>query len=86
MEQSGFAPEDFASDPIDILPDNVAVYELFRNYSSQWRCGPHGPIGLDYLVFFHRMDRMKLAPDEYDAMELDLHVMENEALRQMRQQ
>ncbi|MDC8756263.1 DUF1799 domain-containing protein [Janthinobacterium fluminis] len=86
MEQSGFPAEDFASDPVEIFPDNVQVYELFNMMGTQWRVGMNGPTGLDYNVAFHKMDRMALSPDDYQVMEIDLRVMENEAMRVMRQQ
>ena len=50
---------------------------------TQWRMGSSGPVGLDYNVLFHKLDRMKLAPDEYDRIEQSVRVMEDEALSVM---
>lgn len=42
--------------------------------------GSSGPVGLDYNVLFHKLDRMKLAPDEYERLEHSVRIMEDEAL------
>jgi hypothetical protein len=42
--------------------------------------GSSGPVGLDYGVLFHKLDRMKLPADEYERIERDVRVMEDEAL------
>lgn len=43
-----------------------------------------GIIGLDYNVLYHKMDRMKLTPDEYDELEADMRVMEAAAMAAMK--
>lgn len=50
---------------------------------TQWRHGFGGPTGLDYNTLHHRMDRMKLAPEEYDILETDIRIMESAALTAM---
>jgi hypothetical protein len=42
-----------------------------------------GPTGLDYNTLFHKMDRMRLEPDEYDELEADIRTMEFAALGAM---
>jgi hypothetical protein len=84
IEASGFAAEDFVSDPVDVLPGNEPVYGLFAKLDTQWRVGMNGPTGLDYNVAYHMMDRMRLTPDEYADMESDLRTMEVAALKEMR--
>lgn len=44
----------------------------------------NGPTGLDYGVMYRKMDRMNLAPEQYDALEQDMQVMEGAALAAMR--
>jgi hypothetical protein len=56
------------------------VLNLFCEVATQWRMGFSGPVGLDYNVVFHRMDRMRLADTDYDDLFHDLRVAENEAL------
>ena len=42
--------------------------------------GSSGPVGLDYNVLFHKLDRMKLDHEEYERIEKSVRVMEDEAL------
>lgn len=43
-----------------------------------------GPTGLNFVVAYHRMDRMGLTPEEYNELDEDLQVMEVAALEAMR--
>ena len=43
-----------------------------------------GPIGLNFLVAYNRMDRMGLTTEEYNQLDEDLQVMEEAALLAMR--
>lgn len=78
----GLTLEDVAT-VIDVWEENERPFLLFQSLQTQWRVGMSGPYGLDMLVAYHRMDRMKLSPDEYDALESDLRVMEYAALSEM---
>ena len=84
LEGSGFTLADYASDPVEVLPGNEPVYDLFRKLDTQWRVGMNGPTGLDYHKAYHKMDRMGLPADEYENMESDLRTMEIAALNEMR--
>ncbi len=61
-------------------PPNVVPCNLFIALCTQWRMGANGPVGLDYNVLFHKLDRMKLSDDEYERIESAVRVMEDEAL------
>ena len=74
-----------AADPVDIWPDNLAAFEIFNFMGTQWRVGMGGPTGLDYSVMYRKMDRLSLSPDDYDALERDLQIMESAALACMHQ-
>ena len=74
-----------AADPVDIWPDNLAAFEIFNFMGTQWRVGMGGPTGLDYNVMHRKMDRLSLSPDDYDALERDLQIMESAALACMHQ-
>jgi hypothetical protein len=50
---------------------------------TQWRVGAGGATGLDHNVLLRRIDRMKLADEEYDQLYEDVCVMEQEALDTM---
>ena len=58
----------------------MAPLNVFMDLCTQWRMGSSGPVGLDYNVLFHKLDRMKLDPAEYERMEHSVRVMEDEAL------
>ena len=58
-----------------MVPINV-----FMDLCTQWRMGSSGPVGLDYNVLFHKLDRMKLPDDEYERIERAVRSMEDEAL------
>lgn len=83
MNAAGFTLEDVATDPVEIWPDNLRAVNLFAQIGTQWRTGMGGPTGLDYNVLYRRMDRMGLAPDEYDELEADIQAMEGTALNCM---
>jgi hypothetical protein len=68
---------------IEVWEENEQAFLLFQSLQTQWRVGMAGPYGLDMLVAFHRMDRLKLSPDDYAVLESDLRVMEYAALSAM---
>lgn len=82
---AGLTLEDLAAEPVEIWPENYRAYCLFHTLRRQWRIAPMGgPLGLDFAIAFHRMDRMGLTPEEYNQLDEDLQVMEDAALEAMR--
>ena len=67
-----------------IWPDNVPAVNVFIGISTQWRVSAAGPYGLDYNVLYRRLDRLGLAPAEYDSIEEDIRTMEDAALVQIK--
>lgn len=61
----------------------MAAFNLFNYMRTQWRIGPGGACGLDYVVLHQKMDRLNLSPDDYDDLEGDIQVMEVAALNEM---
>ena len=84
MEAAGLTLEDFAGEAVEIWPENEPAYFLFLALSRQWRTGMAGPTGLDHNVLLRRLDRMNLEPGEYDQLDADIRLMEEEALSVMR--
>ena len=82
---AGLTRDDVATS-IEVWPEHVRVLNLFQGLRTQWRVGMGGPTGLDYLVAYHRMDRMDLSPVEYDQLDQDLQIMEATALQVMHEQ
>lgn len=74
-----------ATETIDIWPDNVRALSLFDAVGTQWRASGFGLIGLDYNVLYRRMDRLHLSESDYEALENDIRIMEDEALTTMRE-
>ena len=76
----GLTIEEASGPPVEIWPENMVPFDIFNAMCTQWRMGSSGPVGLDYNVLFHKLDRMKLEPDEYERIERSVRVMEDEAL------
>lgn len=82
---AGLTREDVATS-IEVWPDTARAFSLFRSLRTQWQVGQGGPIGLNFLVAFKRMDRMGLSQEEYGQLDEDLQVMEAVALQMMHEQ
>ncbi|AVG17026.1 hypothetical protein CFN79_14840 [Chromobacterium vaccinii] len=65
---------------VEVWPDNWQAVHLLNRMSTQWRVGFGGAVGLDYNVLYRMMDRLGLVPEEYDQMEADIQMMEQEVL------
>ena len=76
----GLTVEEATGPPVEIWPPNMVPCNVFMDLCTQWRMGSSGPVGLDYNVLFHKLDRMKLDHEEYDRIERCVRVMEDEAL------
>lgn len=83
MKNLGLTPEDYASEVVEVWPENQRAYLLFSRMQTQWRVGAGGATGLDDNVLLRRMDRMGLGSEEYDELEADIQVMELAALDAM---
>lgn len=59
-----------------IWEENRQAYGVFCFMDTQWRVGMNGPEGLDYLVLYQKLDRMKLNDDDYQQLFDDVQVME----------
>jgi hypothetical protein len=83
LEAAGLTLADLEGEAAEVWPEHERAWRLFNALQTQWRVGMAGPTGLDYNVLFHKMDRMGLDPDEYEEVEADIRVMEQEALATM---
>ncbi len=70
-------------DDVQVWPENWPVFSLFTRVQTQWRLGPGGATGLDYMVVMRLLDRMTLTDEQYDAWLDDIRLMEGEALQAM---
>jgi hypothetical protein len=74
-----------AKEVIEVWPDNWPVFQLFARLSTQWMVGMSGPTGLRYEAAYPLIDRMAGSPEEWDAIFDDLQLMEQEALKTIRE-
>lgn len=81
---SAYRVTDFVEPHVDVWDENWDVLHLFRQYSTQWRVGAAGPIGLDFNVIHHALDRKGVKGDEYDEFIADMRIIEAAALRKIR--
>lgn len=61
-------------------PENWPAFRLLVDLQTQWR---GGGAGLDYNVMFHKMDRIGLTSEQYDALEDDMRILEQAAMSAM---
>lgn len=80
MEAACLTPEDFPEELVEVWPENWPAYALFAYMRTQWRVGMAGATGLDYGPLHRKMDRMDLAPADYDDLEADIQTMEYAAI------
>lgn len=81
----GFSKEDYALEDVAwVWPCNIPAVNVFVALGTQWLVGPAGPYGLNYSVLYQKLDRLKLTPEAYEAMEDDIRTLEDAALEQMR--
>lgn len=82
---AGFEPEDYWEDPVEVLPENWEVLNLFVGLQTQWNwvagmgCG--GRAGLRYEAVYPLLDR--LVPndrEEWRALFTDIQAMEREVM------
>lgn len=81
--KSGWLPEDFETDPVEVWPDNWPAFSLFCQMQTQWNISMNGATGLQYLVLLALMDRLKLSDDDHDALFDDIQTLERGALKAM---
>lgn len=62
---------------------NEKPFVLFLDMSTQWLTGPGGVVGLNYMCFFHELDRKGVKDPEYSRIMDSIRVIEDEAIRQL---
>ena len=84
MAAAGFTPDDFATEPVEVWPENWPAWALFCELSGQWRVAAMGgPTALDYCALFMRMDRLGLDDDGWNETFADVRTIEAAALKRM---
>jgi hypothetical protein len=83
LEGTGYTPEDYETDPVEVWPEHAEAIELFQRMGRRWVVGMSGPVALDFNVLFRMMDRMNLSPKRYDELETEITILEGAALEEM---
>ena len=83
MKGTGLVPQDYAQDDVELWPENLPVFDLFRDMQTQWRVAMGGATGLDYPALMVLMDVHGVPPDERRQWLADIQVMEAAALAEM---
>lgn len=84
MAGTGLKAKHFKAPKVELWPENEPAILLFSQFSTQWRVGMNGPVGLDYGVIFHELDRRELSRDDYNDTMQAVRVIERAALDEMR--
>lgn len=69
---------------VTVWAENWDAMQMFIRFSSQWRSGGSGVIGLDYTPFHFEANRLQLAGEEFETLMWQIGIIESEALRQLR--
>lgn len=77
----GLQPSDYK--PFEVWPENWAAFNLFASLCTQWRVGPAGATGLDYMVLYRELDDLGLTGEERAHMKADIRELEAGALEAM---
>lgn len=83
LQGTGFKPHHYKAPEVELWPENYQVWAAFTLLQGQWRCGPSGPIGLDYNVVYREFERMGLAGDDFDDALDAMRVLEIAAMKEL---
>lgn len=80
----GLLREDVAdTSTLEVWPENWIPYKVFSEVSTQWRVGPGGRVGLDYLAVNWLMNLTKIKQKKRFEILKAIQVMEYSALKIM---
>ncbi|WP_255593400.1 DUF1799 domain-containing protein [Achromobacter sp. ES-001] len=80
LAMAGLSVSDFPRPCVELWLDHVPAFTLFTRNYTQWRVGAGGPIGLDYGVLYHDLDRQELPNAEQQEIMDVLRIIERAAL------
>lgn len=72
---------------MELWPDNLQAYELFRRVGTRWRLPPMGgvPVGLQWEAIYPLMDRLGLDDEHWNDLHESLMSLETYAVEVMRE-
>lgn len=65
---------------VSLWPENAEAFAVFNDLRTQWRIGPAGPTGLDYVAMYRELDERGYSGGEREQMKQDIREMERAAL------
>lgn len=83
LEGTGFLPEHYTEPDVEVWPENWNAWSVFTLLQGQWRCGPSGPIGLDYAVVFPELEHRGITGEDRDDTMNAIRVVEAAAITQL---
>lgn len=85
--EAGFELEDYETEDVEVLPENIPALNLIQRIGTRWVVVSAGGMGGGMVVtgirweaVYPLLDRMALSPEDFDALLADLEVMEREAV------
>lgn len=81
----GLTVQEASGPAVEVWPDNVQAINMFIAASTQWRVGLSGASGLDYSALESVLRMSGLPRKDWPPLFEDIRVMEDEALKTMRE-
>lgn len=66
----------------ELWAENESALDLYCLFSTQWRVGMSGAVGLDYGPILHHLDRKGVSGDAYDDLMASIAVIERAAMEE----
>lgn len=87
LEASGLKlkPEHYPEPEVTVWQDLWRSFEIYMRLQSQWRCGPSGPLGLDFTVLYPELARLQITGEAWDETMWHLRLIESEALKRLQE-
>jgi hypothetical protein len=77
----GLSLEDFPPPAnVQVWAENWPPLQLYLRNKTQWRVGAGGPVGLDYQVLYHDLDRRGVTGEDFDDVMDAIRVIESTVL------
>jgi len=69
---------------VEVWPETLPAIQIFLSVLTQWRTGPSGPVGLDYLAVDLVMNYKGIPLEQREALLLDVAFLERGYLSALR--
>lgn len=83
LEGTGLKPKHYPEPEVEVWPEMWAAFELYMRLQNQWRCGPGGPIGLDYVVVNEELRYLEIKGEEREEVMRHVRIIESAAIKEL---